>query len=502
MSENYKCLLCGKEFKSISGNHLSFVHNMTLQEYKVMFPEAQTSRPRVAWNKGIPTTQEHKQHLSEKYKQKYANGFKHWNSGNTTPEEVKQKIKEKSDIRNKEKREHKQNIQQLKDQTFQLKKEHLLSNLKDVELNLIHTSTHSTLTRLEALIEHKDFCKQHNLTLLKVEHSTHNALLIYTLNCDVCNNQFQFTNQYLRPCKWNTSICPFCNPREKNTSKGEQELYDFLSANTSLNLLQNDRIKLKGKELDIYIPELNIGIEYSGLYWHSEQGHQVKYNIFDKHYLAFDHGVRLITIFEDEWILKRTICEQRLLHILKQVKNKIPARKCNIGEVSFKETKEFLNQHHIQGTDISSIRLGAWYKEELIAIMTFKPTNMTKGGDGEDMELSRFCVKSGVVSSGLANKMFKYYLNNYPIRNIISYSDNRWNTGDLYKMLGFEYVDETVPNYWYIKPNCLERFHRSVFMKHKLVKQGFDPLLTEQQIMDQRGYYRIWDCGSTKWKYN
>ena len=34
--------------------------------------------------------------------------------------------------------------------------------------------------------------------------------------------------------------------------------------------------------------------------------------------------------------------------------------------------------------------------------------------------------------------------------------------------------------------------------KDKLVKEGFDSLKTESEIMSERGYLRIYDCGKKK----
>jgi hypothetical protein len=42
------------------------------------------------------------------------------------------------------------------------------------------------------------------------------------------------------------------------------------------------------------------------------------------------------------------------------------------------------------------------------------------------------------------------------------------------------------------------RFYRFKFRKDILVKEGFDKNKTESQIMIDRGYYRIYDCGNAK----
>jgi hypothetical protein len=47
----------------------------------------------------------------------------------------------------------------------------------------------------------------------------------------------------------------------------------------------------------------------------------------------------------------------------------------------------------------------------------------------------------------------------------------------------------------------LHRLHRFNFRKDVLLKEGFDVKLTEWEIMKQRGYDRIWDCGSMKFEF-
>jgi hypothetical protein len=43
------------------------------------------------------------------------------------------------------------------------------------------------------------------------------------------------------------------------------------------------------------------------------------------------------------------------------------------------------------------------------------------------------------------------------------------------------------------------REHRFNWRKSKLVKLGFDILKTEEEIMNENGYYRIYNGGNRKW---
>ena len=133
-------------------------------------------------------------------------------------------------------------------------------------------------------------------------------------------------------------------------------------------------------------------------------------------------------------------------------------------------------------------------------LTTFKKTNMVKGGNGSNWELSRLCSKLGTRVRGGASKLIKWFQlkHNTEKLDLISYADSRWSTGDLYSAVGFEYAGKSQPSYWYMT-DYKSRIHRSSLMKHKLVKREEDKQLTEWQLAQQIGYDRIWDCGTTKW---
>lgn len=52
------------------------------------------------------------------------------------------------------------------------------------------------------------------------------------------------------------------------TSHFEQEIIDFLDTD---NIVKNDRTVLDGKEIDIYLPDKKLGIEFNGTHWHSTE---------------------------------------------------------------------------------------------------------------------------------------------------------------------------------------------------------------------------------------
>jgi len=100
---------------------------------------------------------------------------------------------------------------------------------------------------------------------------------------------------------------------------------------------------------------------------------------------------------------------------------------------------------------------------------------------------------------GSSSRLFSAFLREHNFSEIISYSDNSWGTGEVYKKMNFNFVKTTPPNYWYVQQGI--RKHRFSFRKSILVDQGYDDALTEHQIMLERGIFRIYDCGSNLWRY-
>jgi hypothetical protein len=161
--------------------------------------------------------------------------------------------------------------------------------------------------------------------------------------------------------------------------------------------------------------------------------------------------------------------------------------------------RDFLEKNHLQGFVGSSIKLGLFFENELVSIMTFGGLRKSLGQKNTkgSFELLRFCNKINHNVVGGASKLLKYFIKNYSPCNIISYSDFSRSDGNLYKKLGFELSHLSEPNYYYIINGV--RNHRFNFRKDKLVKEGFDKNKTEVQIMKERKIMRIFDCGMEKW---
>jgi len=299
----------------------------------------------------------------------------------------------------------------------------------------------------------------------------------------------QLADSHLRGCG-----CQKCGIKY---DKSEGQVKDFIRG-LGIPFLENVRNIIPPLELDIYIPSHNIAIEFDGLYWHSELRKPSNYHL-NKTEGCEKQGIRLIHIFEDEWTLNEDVVKSRLSNILGINKHRVFGRKCRVVELDKPTTKSFLNENHLQGSVGSSIDIGLTYNGEVVCSMHFNRPRLGMGKGGNYYELSRFCNKKNTTVIGGASRLLKYFIKTYNPKEIISYADRRWSQGELYETLGFNKDGVNRPNYHYIIGNT--RKHRFGFRKHILGKEGFDvENKTEHQIMLDRGIYRIYDCGTIRYK--
>jgi len=319
------------------------------------------------------------------------------------------------------------------------------------------------------------------------------------INCDKCHNNYEITKQLIyERYKRGYDVCIHCNPIGHSFQSGyEIELNNFLNE-LNIKTIQSYRGLPNNLEIDILIPEKNVGIEINGLYWHNELFKTSDYHL-KKHKICKDKNIELIQIFEDEWLYKKDIVKSILKNKLNLITNKIYSRKCIVKEIDNKLCKTFLDENHIQGNVNSKIKLGLFYNDELVSVMTFSKGRIIMGGKENEWELTRFCNKKDFIVVGASSKLFKFFLKIYNPHRIISYSDIRLFNGGMYNNLGFNNEMDSKPNYWYVINDI--RHYRFNFRKSKLVKLGFDKNKTEREIMFNRGIYRIYDCGNTRWVF-
>jgi len=320
----------------------------------------------------------------------------------------------------------------------------------------------------------------------------------FIINCDKHGESKILKSLYSNRKITKTEFCVECNPLSSNVSGKEVLLYKMICDLYDGEVIKSH--KINRKEIDIYIPELKLGFEFNGLRWHSELYISKDYHI-NKTNICKENGVRLVHIFEDDFDGKKPIINSILKNLLNK-SDRLYARNTQIKKIDKREiVKQFLIENHLQGFVNSNINYGLYYGEELVSLMTFMKTRkiLDKNNNHSEYELVRFCNKLNVSVIGGASKLFKMFVDDYKPSTVLSYCDISWANGGLYKKLGFELIGVTKPNYYYVINHKKE--NRVNYQKHKLVKLGYDKNLTEVEIMAQRGFYRVFNCGNEKYLY-
>lgn len=293
------------------------------------------------------------------------------------------------------------------------------------------------------------------------------------------------------------SGCPTCITGYK-VSKPEKELVKLVKTiipNAELKI--NTKSVIKPYELDIYIPEKKIAIEYNGLYWHSEELGKDKNYHYNKWLACKDKGVQLIQIWEDDWNRNPELIKNMLSHKLGvSQQEKIYARNTIAKSLTRKQADDFLNETHIQGTVNSRLRYGLFKGEELIAVMLLKTESNTKG---KTLNLIRYATSKSVI--GGFTKLLNHVIKENPeVTSIVTFSDNTISDGGLY--INNDFVEDGIvkPDYMYIVGGT--RIHK---FNYRLKRFKKDPDLkwiegyTEARLARLNGIKRIWDAGKVKY---
>ena len=291
---------------------------------------------------------------------------------------------------------------------------------------------------------------------------------------------------------------------ESSSSHGENELASWV-ASIGVPVIRNDRKRI-GLEIDILSG--NIGIEYNGCYWHS---HRVIRS--DQHKLkrvaAESAGIRIIFVWDFDWIHKRNIVERMIMSALGSTDNsRISARRCTITEITGNQANMFYARNHIQGPCRGAVvNIALVHEDDIVASMSFTRGGARRGRS-EDWELARYAT-SAIVRGG-ASKLFSAFRKRYNPVAVWSYSDTQHFSGALYPTIGFEIDEELPPDYRIIHPYKMKVWHKSSWQRSKIPARlnelGIDDHFcpekdprTEFQMHDVARVLRIYDAGKIRW---
>ena len=285
-----------------------------------------------------------------------------------------------------------------------------------------------------------------------------------------------------------------------NHSKGELELLEWVKQ--WYPSVKSCRI---GKfELDVFVPDIGLGIEYNGLYTHTEDGIKrrgfkgsAKNYHLEKTQHFINNNTRTIHIWDFEWIKKKEKVKSYLLSCLGKNENKIGARKCSIvwsnSKKEIQKAHQLLDSTHIQGfVNSTKYVANAYYQNELIAVATFSKHHR----NSKEWVLSRFTTKTNYTIQGILSKISKLASKELQ-SDIISWADYRLSQGNGYKKAGWKFEKLLPPDYFYSIGN-----HKVISKQARQKKTvGTPENMTEAEHAIIDGLKKVWDCGKIRFKY-
>ena len=304
-------------------------------------------------------------------------------------------------------------------------------------------------------------------------------------------------NKSLTEEDWTERYLKMNYTKEQNgtsySSKGENELREFIR---SLGFKTSKYVIGKGCnrfEIDIYVEEKRVGIEFNGIYYHALNGinRRSRNYHFNKNVTAYENGIELIQVWEDQWNTQPEVIKDIVAARLGLIRGeKIYARKCEIREVNTKDYREFCEKYHVQGYRSATVKLGLYYKNELVQIASFNKARQysVAGKNNYEWEWVRGCISSNNKVIGGTSKLLKHFIDIYKPNNILCFSD--WNlfSGKGYEESGFQFEGFTGPDKFYItKTNKMIRINRSPYAYQ------------QYKLMVQEGkLFECYGCGSKK----
>lgn len=289
------------------------------------------------------------------------------------------------------------------------------------------------------------------------------------------------------------------------SSSYEKEIKEFvLKNNPNINIIERHR--LGRKEIDLYFPDLNLGIEFNGTYWHSHLNKDKDYHKLKSEYFK-SKNIQIFHIWEYNWInpIKKIIIKSMILNKLNLTSNRVFARKCNIKEIPGKDYREFCNNNHIQGYTPSKIKIGLYYNNKLVACMGLGNLRINLGNKIKNInnyELIRYCTLLNTNVIGGASRLLKYFENTYNPNKLISYADGDYSQGKMYENLKFNNLGLSSLSYVYFNPKEQNVKNRFTYCKQNLIKMGHDPNMTEFEIINKMKLWKIYNSGTYKFEKN
>ena len=171
-------------------------------------------------------------------------------------------------------------------------------------------------------------------------------------------------------------------------------------------------------------------------------------------------GIRLIRIWEDQVIKHPEIIKSRLNSLLGQTK-RIHARETEIKKIDQPVLASFLAKNHLNVPVKTKIKYGVFHEKELVAVAAFSKACPVDRGNRiyRSHELVRYCSLLEHTVVGGLSKVIRHFIREHDPEDIMTYVDKEWSDGSSYEKLGFEIVEQTGPQTFFISTDSQNRYY-------------------------------------------
>lgn len=273
-------------------------------------------------------------------------------------------------------------------------------------------------------------------------------------------------------------------------SSGFERPIEELLRSWGLEVHAHDRTAISPMEIDLLLPALSLGIECNGVHWHreAEKGRDYHRTKWER---CMSAGMRLLQIWEDDYLLRRPVVERMLRHKVGLAGEKVGGRSTVVTTVPWYMARRFMDANHIQGAVPATLHLGLVHGEALVAVCSFRrePASWT---------LARYATSMAV--QGGFSKVLQAFIRTERPQKIVTFADHCVSDGDLYERTGFVNDGELAPDYTYlVRGRRVHKFNYRLARFERDPDLLYHPDLTERELADLNGLDRIYDAGKTRY---
>ncbi len=215
-------------------------------------------------------------------------------------------------------------------------------------------------------------------------------------------------------------------------------------------------------------------------------------NFFVEMANAYPH-LQTIYIWEDEWYSKNNIIKNRLSSKLR-ISERVHGRKTIVKRIDKAIAYSFMQTQHLQGYSTGYYKYGLYEKTLLYAVALFSKTRKMWAENYISAELIRYANLEGHHVSGGLSKLINHYIQEHKPNDIMTYVDRDWGNGDGYIKIGFEVVETTPAQAFWVNPKTYKRYHQQRFCKEMGIAIG----TPAETIVKQYGLIEVYNSGNIK----